>query len=207
MKELLQFIMEGGSVVRYHTRPGIKPDTDAHHSHGVAMLCSILAGERSDGGTRARAELLMAALTHDLAEQLASDVNANTKRVLGVAAELGALEDGELQRRGLSYFWLLSEEERAILHLADLFDRMLYCCRELALGNKNMLLIWRNTCRDVARACAGTDHLELSLRACTVYEAIKEIYHETIGPSGPSFDVFAGVPDAAPRVLRFAKDK
>jgi 5'-deoxynucleotidase YfbR-like HD superfamily hydrolase len=188
MKELLQFISEGGSVTRYHTRPGIRPDTDAHHSHRVAMLCAILCGA-SDGRTRASAKLLMAALTHDLAEQLASDVNANAKNLLGIGAELSLLERTELDKWDLDYVQLLSEEELVVLHLADVFDRLLYCCRELALGNRNVLLIWRNTCRDV-ESMPGEVDLELKLRAANMYEAIKQIYHETISPSGPAFDVF-----------------
>src|ERR1035437_1123263 len=59
----IQFIIEGGIVERFHTRPGIKPNTDAHHSHGVAMLCYIMW--EGYGGDAIRTELLMAALSGD----------------------------------------------------------------------------------------------------------------------------------------------
>ena len=90
MKEKLQFIMEGGSVLRYHTRPGIRTDTDAHHMHGVAVLCSLLAGTDAQGRSGASASLLLAALTHDLAEQAASDMSAPSKRALGLRDMLAA---------------------------------------------------------------------------------------------------------------------
>ncbi len=194
MKDLLQFIQEGGSVVRYHTRPGIKPDTDAHHSHGVAMLCSILAGDDEfTGRTQASANLLMAALTHDLAEQYAGDVSAPAKRKLGLGPALNDLEQSVLAKYELSYEDLLTEEEGVILKLADCFDGMLYCCRELALGNKNVLLIWRRYNEYVLKiAASGTElDIELGLRASNMLEAIKEIYHEITSPTGPEFNVFA----------------
>lgn len=190
MKELLQFIMEGGSVVRYHTRPGIKPDTNAHHSHGVAMLCSILAGYEF-GQTKASVALLMAALTHDLAEQKFCDVSAPAKRLLGIGEILGREERGLLESYGLDYEGALTDGERVVLHLADCFDGMLACCREIALGNRNAMLIWRRYCEYILQVTtADALSIDVSLRASNMFEAIKEIYSETRSNEGPNFDVF-----------------
>jgi 5'-deoxynucleotidase YfbR-like HD superfamily hydrolase len=183
--------MEGGSVVRYHTRVGIKPDTDAHHSHGVAMLCSILAGRTDDGRTQASSELLMAALTHDLAEQKVGDVSAPAKRALGMAAMLAVFEKETLSNYQLDYEQYLTEEEALILKFADCFDGMLYCCRELALGNRNVLLIWRRYCTYAVQITSDQTYFPLALRASTMFESIKEIYHEVTSTGGPDFDVFA----------------
>lgn len=192
MKEVLQFIMEGGSVVRYHTRVGIKPDTDAHHSHGVAMLCSLLAGKGEDGRTKASVELIMAALTHDLAEQYASDVSAPTKRALGFADILNNVELALLSDYDLNYAQYLTTEDATILKLADCFDGMMYCCRELSLGNRNALLIWRRFCAYAETMTAKSDvSLDVALRASNMYESIKDIYREVTSTSGPEFDVFA----------------
>lgn len=193
MKELLQFISEGGSVVRYHTRPGIKPDTDAHHSHGVAMLCSILAGSSDEtGSTLASVNLLMAALTHDLAEQKAGDMSAPAKRALGIRDLLNDFETDELKVYWLDYQQHLTKEEFVILQMADCFDGMLYCCRELALGNRNALLVWRRYCAYITSISAGAElSVRISLRASVMFESIKEIYRETISAEGPNFDVFA----------------
>lgn len=191
MKRQLQFIMEGGAVVRYHARPGIKPDTDAHHMHGVALLCSLLVGsDEITGRTLASVNLLMAALTHDLAEQQYSDVSAPTKRAVpGLADTLNELENTALKKYWLDYTQYLSAEELVVLKLADSFDGMLYCLRELALGNRNVLLIWRRWCKYL-ESLAGDLPVEIALRASQMYESIKEIYRETISPEGPSFDVF-----------------
>lgn len=192
MKERLQFLMEGGSVVRYHTRPGIRPDTDAHHSHGVAMLVSILAGESNTGHTAASATLLMAALTHDLGEQYASDVSAPAKRALGLSDQLQKCEDEQLEAYNMFYTPWLSEEEKVILKLADIFDGMLYCCRELSLGNKNALLIWRRFSTYATQLTTTSDiNIDIALRASVMFESIKDIYHEVTSIEGPNFDVFA----------------
>lgn len=191
MKEKIQFIMDGGNVVRFHTRPGLVPNTDAHHSHGVAMLCSLLAGSDEEGRTKARVELLMAALTHDLAEQVTGDVSAPAKRLLGFGGEVSATEARILSDYGLNYEALLTKEEGSMLKLADCFDGMLYCCRELSFGNKNVLLIWRRYCEYVHKLCAaGSVSIGLALRASIMFEAVKDIYQEVTSVHGPTFDVF-----------------
>jgi 5'-deoxynucleotidase YfbR-like HD superfamily hydrolase len=194
VKEVLQFIMEGGSVQRYHTRPGIRPDTNAHHSHGVLMLASLLAGQNEQTGcTQASVNLLMACATHDLAEQLACDVSAPAKRLLGIRELLHDLESNELRTHLLDYEQHLTEDERTILQLADCFDGMMYCCRELALGNRNALLIWRRFCSYITKITAQHDiEFEIGLRASVMFESIKEIYREVTSVTGPEFDIFKG---------------
>ena len=186
MKELLQFISEGGAVQRFHTRPGIRPDTDAAHSHGVAILCSLLMGTDALGRTTARADLLMAALTHDLAEQFVGDVSAPAKRRLGLAQQLQSIEQDQLRVYGLDYAQHLTPAELRLLNAADYMDGLLYCCRELALGNRNMMLVWRKYCGYVETVLP-----ELDGRAREMYNAIKEIQKEAVSDEGPSFDVYA----------------
>ncbi len=189
LKDRVQFLVEGGSVVRFHARDGIKQDTDAHHMHGVTVLCSMLAGADASGRTGASAVLLMAASTHDLAEQWASDVSAGAKAALGVKDMLSRVERDKLAEFGFEYESRLDAAESAILSLADQLDCLLYCCREAALGNRRVRLIWGRTCRRLEDLAASAP-VDVQLRASLVYEAVKEIWHETTGPSGPAFDVF-----------------
>ena len=120
----IQFIIEGGIVERFHTRPGIKPNTDAHHSHGVAMLCYIMW--EGYGGDAIRTELLMAALTHDLAEQVASDISAPSKLALGISDQLHDFEQAILAKYNLDFYHLLDDQEQVVLGWADAFDGMQY---------------------------------------------------------------------------------
>lgn len=190
MKSLLQFVSEGGSVVRYHTRLGLRLDTNASHSFGVAMLCSLLVPQTEEGRTTASASLLMAALTHDLAEQAASDMSAPSKRALGIRELLSNYEQTFLNRYNLEYTKYLTEEELVVLALADQLDGLLFCCRELALGNRNALLVWRRQCTYIETITAVDCPIDVALRASQIYEAIKEIYHEVLSVEGPNFDVF-----------------
>lgn len=194
LKHRLQFISEGGAVVRNHTRMGIKQNTDAHHSHGVAMLCSILAGESPvTGHTEASSTLLMAACSHDLAEQVASDVSTPAKSLMGIGMLVADVERGYLARYGVEYESLLTTEEALILSLADQFDYMLYLCRELSLGNRNVLLPWHKKIAYLENHYfkEADTSAELTTRSYAMYRSIIEIFKETQSENGPSFDVYA----------------
>lgn len=198
IKETIQFISEGGCVTRYHTRPGIKPDTDAHHSHGVAMFCYLLCGGISDVQQReidlvaylvpmpcVSSTLLMAALCHDIGEQVASDVSAPSKRLLGIQEQLHELETQQLKLHWLDYEQYLSSDEKRTLKLADNFDGLMYCIREISLGNKNMLLVWRRWSQYL---------FDMGLRVGIeqdIFNAIQEIYMEATNVAGPQYDCFA----------------
>lgn len=64
----VEIIRRGYRVLRYHANPTIVPDTIGQHSANVAMLCSILLGEKCTK------KLIMYALMHDLAEQWTGDI-------------------------------------------------------------------------------------------------------------------------------------
>lgn len=132
----------------------------------------------------------MAALTHDLAEQAASDMSAPSKRALGIRELLSNYEQTFLNRYNLEYTKYLTEEELVVLALADQLDGLLFCCRELALGNRNALLVWRRQCTYIETITAVDCPIDVALRASQIYEAIKEIYHEVLSVEGPNFDVF-----------------
>lgn len=124
----LQFVRQGAEVERFHATKTLQVETVGTHSHGVAMLCYALSvGAPS-------VDLLMAALCHDLAEQVYGDIPAPTKRALGISEACAELEDECLAQRGL-LFTLTPEEER-ILKLADILDGMLFCVREAQLGSR-----------------------------------------------------------------------
>ncbi len=131
LKDRIQFAYEGGLTERFHTRPGLRRNTTAQHSHGVAMLCYWLADRKPS------ANLLMSALTHDTAEQVVGDVPAPTKWALG-SEQLDCLEQDALNAQGLT-FPLSGIEERQ-LRMADALDGLLYCSTELQLGNRRHTL-------------------------------------------------------------------
>ncbi len=142
----LEFIRKGRETRRFHTNPVLHEQNVAEHSFGVAMLVWVLAGSTEPG---VRLPLLMAALTHDLAEHsMGADMASPAKRAmpdvydatgerLGSFREVwGAAEQAHLQTVQLDFEFTLSAEEKRILKLADAMEGALYCIRERAMGNK-----------------------------------------------------------------------
>lgn len=118
-----------GMVERYHVVPTISRDTVGEHSFGVAWLCGALAGGKP------RAELLMAAILHDVTELTTGDTPSNIKRQLGVSAKFAEIDKAMLERLSIQ-IPELTEEEQNILSIADGMDGLLHCCYERALGNR-----------------------------------------------------------------------
>lgn len=132
MNKLTQ-IMKGGAVKRYHTVTMIQEQTVAAHSWGVA--CVLL-----DVLTYPSAELLKAALYHDVAESMVGDCPATTKwRYPDLARELNKAEDEVESLLGVSC--LLSDTEKQCLKFADMADLVLHCLKDYRLGNRDSLEI------------------------------------------------------------------
>jgi 5'-deoxynucleotidase YfbR-like HD superfamily hydrolase len=125
-------LFDGTAVKRFHTIPTVTENTVGQHSHGVAMLCMILTNGRPS------ANLLMKALTHDLAEQYTGDVPSPAKRALGVRKEFGEIEEKLLDTVGFSVH--VTQHEELVLKLADCADGMLFCARERMYGNKSKMI-------------------------------------------------------------------
>jgi 5'-deoxynucleotidase YfbR-like HD superfamily hydrolase len=131
----LEFWRKGGEVQRYHTARLTHPETVAEHSFGVAGLVWILTGGR------ATANMLMAALTHDLPEQYVGDIPAPAKRFIDSNA-LRNIEVEMLTIHGLHF--LLTVEEKRFVKLADYFDGMAKCVSEKLSGNTRVSDVWEN---------------------------------------------------------------
>lgn len=134
-----KFIFDGGASTRYHTVDMHYRQTIADHSFGVAWFCELI----TEG--RAPKELIMAALTHDLAEHIVGDIPSPAKRSLGVGKMWDDFETKHLDEAGIAgYAWSLHPEEQVILKLADMLDGMMFCLRERKMGNHNVEVIFDN---------------------------------------------------------------
>jgi 5'-deoxynucleotidase YfbR-like HD superfamily hydrolase len=130
LNTLIDFVVYGAEVKRYHTLTTLQSETVGHHSHGVALLCLLLRPDASRA-------LLIAALLHDLAEQSTGDIPSPAKRELGIGANLEQLEHSIMHGSGWSFPNLTAAEKRT-LKLADLAHGALFCRREMQLGNLRM---------------------------------------------------------------------
>lgn len=172
-------MLEGGNVQRFHSRPGVQQETDAHHSWQVAMVYPMLASEP----LAEQAWVLLACLTHDLGEQACSDISSPAKRMLNLGKTLGTAEAMVRGRYGFDFETMITLEQAATLKLADNVAGMLYCCHQRALGNlyvRIMMDKWRGY----------LNPLEHTERQQDVVNAVFELWDEVNSGSGPSFDVF-----------------
>lgn len=126
-------VRAGGSVRRYHTHRVLCEDTVASHSYGVAVMLDLMY----EG--RAPAHMLRAALYHDVAEYMFGDIPSPAKRLFN-SSDLRTAEDQFMRSHGL--FTELSEWERFVLKMADLFDGLMFCTEERERGNATLVVIW-----------------------------------------------------------------
>jgi 5'-deoxynucleotidase YfbR-like HD superfamily hydrolase len=137
MRKALDFILRGAEVKRFHTTHTLVSETVGHHSHGVAALCCLIYGR---GVT---ANVLKAAALHDLAECITGDIPSPAKRAYGIGQQVNELETTLLEGADL-HMPHLNETDAQVLKLADIAHGALFCIREMELGNRKMLYIYRN---------------------------------------------------------------
>jgi 5'-deoxynucleotidase YfbR-like HD superfamily hydrolase len=130
--EILVYAYRAARVKRWHTMSYlIHEDTVGHHSHGVAMIVLILHPDPS-------AQLLKAALVHDLGEKYTGDMSHWTKKERPDLAEtLEELENKVLQERYLDYHPAY-EEDQHWLKAADALHAWMVLRENVLCGNLGM---------------------------------------------------------------------
>jgi 5'-deoxynucleotidase YfbR-like HD superfamily hydrolase len=130
----LLFFANGGQTRRFHTIPTIKDINVGQHSFHVAWFCYLLGSLELN--------LIMAALSHDLAEQIWGDLPSPTKRTINYedSLERGTLADNHAE-------FVLAPSQHFILNTADKMAGMLECIQERALGNTHAELCYKRFLR------------------------------------------------------------
>lgn len=130
MREL-ELILSGGRVKRYHAKPTLHEETVGHHSFIVAWLVELLSVGLP------RAQLLLAALQHDLPECITGDLPAPSKKKFGISEQFSAYEVEILEDYGHQHMaGQLTTEELKLLSLADKLAGIIHCIHERRLGNR-----------------------------------------------------------------------
>ena len=127
----LSLILAGAEVTRFHTVPGLRPETVGHHTFvalWIAQLCCRHAGGAS-------ASLMLALLVHDVPEGITGDVPSPTKRALLATADALDNYEADICRAFGLPLVALTAIEQWVLKLADNMAGMAYCLRERAMGN------------------------------------------------------------------------
>lgn len=162
---LLDLVLKGGRVTRFHTKSFLKAETNAEHSFLVAWVAWWMVG-----GTPT-ANLLMAALAHDLPEYLTGDVPSPVKRQLG--GVLDGVESKVFAAAGvLPYTELLEGDEPKALKFADLCAGWLKCVYEVQLGNST-LAHTRTRYAEYMGALVATMTPDMRTRAMSLIHAVE----------------------------------
>lgn len=128
---------EAAHVKRYHTIPTIGQQTVAEHSYHVAMLCIDIQARNNE---RCSAELMRAALFHDLPEHKTGDIPATAKwGSPGLKSLLDSLENDVITDYGIEVD--ISEVEKIVLKYADILELVMYCIDQMNLGNRNAKVV------------------------------------------------------------------
>lgn len=134
MLEQLKLVLDGGHVVRFHTKPTIKEETVAEHSYLVAWLIALMMGKDVPRG-----ELLLAALQHDLPEHILGDMPSPTKKGLGLGDMFREKEQLIYAKAGMpDYEAMLDDSEAELLKFCDNMAGYLKCRYEASLGNRQL---------------------------------------------------------------------
>ncbi len=133
LEERIDFVRAGMGVQRYHQRYTHSIDTVGKHSAGVALWLILMNGDKLPS-----AQLLAAALVHDLPEWVVGDIPAPAKRAMSsdARADLACVEDRVLKDHGFDYD--LTDNEWRQLKLADYFDGLMFCVEEKRRGNREV---------------------------------------------------------------------
>jgi 5'-deoxynucleotidase YfbR-like HD superfamily hydrolase len=136
MRQKLDFIIRGGIVKRFHTMHTLHTQNVAEHSFGVAWLVWLLSEERPTPN------LLMAALSHDISEHTTGDIPAPAKRRMQISKQFDEEENEQYAAAGFELLKLTDWQKRT-LKIADTMDLLLFCVRELNLGNSDMDVVYQ----------------------------------------------------------------
>jgi hypothetical protein len=172
--ERVLLLRDAGAILRSHTCRALHHRNVAEHGHGVAMLALTLA-QCSEGAPLPRAEVLAAALVHDLSEIATGDVPAPVKRNNPDLREVLNRISTDWERH-YDLRFDLTRAEQDLLLWCDRVDFALYALEEVTMGNRffieylQRILDWISTMPLPATyAAAASDLLVGLLRKAAPY--------------------------------------
>lgn len=127
---VLASLMDGGWIERYHIKGQRMLTRQSVAEHSWRLAAVIFAVAR-----KPRAELVLAALFHDVSERVTGDMPSNVKRANPVLAQaLREVSMAEEIRLGIRFD--LSEQEQRLLAWADRYEGAMHCLDEYTMGNR-----------------------------------------------------------------------
>lgn len=173
-KNLVKFIFEHQTrlscIIRFSNTPRQAPESVAEHSYYVAFLAMVIGDHLQKKGVKLdKLRLLQMALLHDMEEAISGDIIAPIKQ--------GAFKN-ELNKENVKNMLFLTtglEEEKAyfslwheagesatveakVLKLADRMSCVIYCVREIHLGNRYFRAILEGEAKTMLKRSKNIPH-------------------------------------------------
>jgi len=130
-------ILRSGEIRRYHATPGVPTQSLSTHQWGVAMLLQKFYPHESK-------EVLLYALTHDVAESATGDMPAPVKRANPrLKTILEVMEERVEEELGIASSLTLEQYQK--VKVCDIIESMWYCYLLIRRGNQDAVEPFRNT--------------------------------------------------------------
>lgn len=174
-KQELMFLLFGRSVQRFHTVPMLHGVTLGQHQFGVAWFVYLLLQESCS------VHILMAALSHDMAEQLWGDIPAPGKRLLGIKELLTSCESKTLSENNALF--PPTAFGNIVLKTADNMEGMLSCIHERRLGNmyaERPFVRHREYILELESPQEFGRNVSFGTRKAQLLKALDELWDETV---------------------------
>lgn len=137
LRAQLRMVTRSARVLRYHCEPVLRNQSVGEHTYGVMWLIMLMTNGLPS------AQLLSAALMHDMHEYVTGDVPAPTKKLAGVKGLFDNMEASIEKSVNFEMPTLLPEEEW-LLKMADVLEGLAFCAFELRQGNREIFDCFRN---------------------------------------------------------------
>lgn len=127
--DALRLILASGEVKRYHTFRTIGEQNNADHSWNVTVLLLAIFPDASR-------DLIIASIMHDAHELKTGDIPSTTKWEYPELRAIIKRIEADIEET-YQFMPPISEQEKAILKVADCLEMIRFAAIQLSLGNRN----------------------------------------------------------------------
>lgn len=162
IKEKVDFVLRGGSVERFHTRPLIHKQNNAEHQYGVVSIAVLL-------DNNLHKDSILNFLWHDIYEGETGDIPYYSKKRWIEFKHAQNIAEASLKKQFSFIPNMKYKEDKITLKIAEYFDVLCFTIKETYLGNIEYI----TTIQECANLIRG---LVKTYPTCTPHSIITNVY-------------------------------
>ena len=133
VSSVLNALLDGGWIERYHVKGQRMLTRQSVAEHSWRMAAAIFAV-----ASQLRADVVLAALFHDVSERVTGHIPSNVKKLNpDIQQAVHEVSTAEEVRLGIRFN--LTDEEKKLVAWADAYEGTLHCLDEYELGNRKIV--------------------------------------------------------------------